>query len=117
MQSKVIPLVFKQELKMTFALKDPMKLVQWSSIFIVHLNENSMIQLGLTTMKRKTLVYYHHGRSFVLLCSVVALDSGLLLASDFPTAESGSSSTFGSYYEVNSWSGLQKVQGPIVSHL
>lgn len=43
MQSEVILLVLKQELKMTFVLRDPMKPVQWSSIFIIHLNENYMI--------------------------------------------------------------------------
>lgn len=102
MQSEVIPLVFKQELKMTFALKDPMKPVQRSSICIVHLNENSMIQLGLTRRRRKTLVCYHHHRSFMLLCPVFALDSGLLSASDFPTVEAGSSSTCRSHYEVSS---------------
>lgn len=48
-----------------------------------------MIQLGLTKMNRKMLVYYYYDRSFLLLCSVFALDSGLLLASAFPVWSQG----------------------------
>lgn len=54
-------------------------------------------------MNRKTLVYYHcRDRNFLLLCSVFALDRGLVFASDIPTVQSGSSSTFRTYYEVSS---------------
>lgn len=54
-------------------------------------------------MNWKTFVYYHYrDRNFLLLCSVFVLDSGLVFASAFPPVQSGSSSTFWSYYEVSS---------------
>lgn len=99
MQSKIISLFFpKQQLKMALALQQPIRLVQQSSFFILHLNTNHMTKLGWKKIDGKALGNYNcQDMSFLIFWSAFASGNNLLSAAAFPSinhAESESSSIF-----------------------